>query len=118
MRLSPLLCGRTPEAGFIEEGSGFLASHSKDQPRAAYLHALPESLIERIFPSLPPVAGLIASRDLMLAAPRGGFPKLAGFVAPATIFYARALHPLTEPDVCFPGRTVPKPSRNGFRRML
>jgi len=97
MRLSPLLCGRTPEAGFIEEGSGFLASHSKDQPRAAYLHALPESLIERIFPSLPPVAGLIASRDLMLAAPRGGFPKLAGFVAPATIFStfstrARCIH--------------------------
>jgi hypothetical protein len=79
-----------PEAGFIEEASDFLASHSKDQPRAAYLHALSESFIERIFPSLAPVAGLIASRDLMLAAPRGGFAKLAGFVVPATIFSTRA----------------------------
>ena len=47
-----LRCGRIPEAGFIEEAGDFLASHSKDQPRAAYLHALPESFIERIFPSL------------------------------------------------------------------
>ncbi len=85
-----LRCGRIPEAGFIEEAGDFLASHSKYQPRAAYLHALPESFIERIFPSLAPVAGLIASRDLMLAAPRGGFPKLAGFVAPATMFSTRA----------------------------
>jgi hypothetical protein len=85
-----LRCGRAPDAGFIEEARDFLAGNSKDRPRAAYLHALPESFAERIFPSLAPVAGLIASRDRMLSAPRGGFPKLASFVAPATVFYTRA----------------------------
>lgn len=85
-----LACGRAPEVGFIEEASDFLASNSQDQPRAASLRAAPETFFERVFLSLAPIAGLIASRDLMLRAPRGGFPKLARFVAPSTVFYTRA----------------------------
>jgi hypothetical protein len=85
-----LRCGRTPEAGFIEEASDFLAINTKDPARAACLRTLPENFIERMFPSLAPVTGLIASRDLMLGAPPGGFAKLAGFIAPATSFRARA----------------------------
>lgn len=85
-----LRCGRAPQAGFIEEASDFLASNTKGHARAACLRAEPESFLERIFPSLAPIAGLIASRDLMLRAPLGGFPKLAGFVAPATTFHVRA----------------------------
>jgi hypothetical protein len=85
-----LRCGRAPEAGFIEEARDFLAGNSKDQPRAACVRAVPENFSQRIFPPLAPIAGLIASRDLMLAAPRGGFARLASFVAPATTFHARA----------------------------
>ncbi|HUZ90332.1 MAG TPA: transposase, partial [Methylocella sp.] len=80
-----LRCGRAPEAGFIEEARDFLAENPKDSSRAAFLHAVPESFFERLFPSLAPIAGLIASRDLMLRAPRGGFAKLARFIAPATV---------------------------------
>jgi hypothetical protein len=85
-----LRCGRAPEAGFIEEAGDFLAGNIKDQPRAACLRAVPESFFERIFPSLAPVAGLIASRDRMLGAPRGGFAKLADCIGPAATFHARA----------------------------
>ncbi|MGH6800319.1 MAG: transposase [Methylocella sp.] len=85
-----LRCGRAPEAGFIEEAADFLAAETKDQSRAACLRAAPESFFERIFLSLAPVAGLIAPRHLMLRAPRGGFAKLAGFVAPSTAFHTRA----------------------------
>jgi hypothetical protein len=85
-----LRCGRAPEAGFIEEAADFLAADTKDQSRAACLRAAPESILERIFLSLAPVAGLIASRRLMLRAPRGGFQRLAGFVAPSTAFHTRA----------------------------
>ncbi|MGH6835947.1 MAG: transposase [Methylocella sp.] len=85
-----LRCGRAPEAGFIEEATDFLAADSKDQSRAGCLRTAPESFFERIFLSLAPVAGLIAPRHLMLRAPRGGFQKLAGFVAPATAFHTRA----------------------------
>jgi hypothetical protein len=83
-----LRCGRAPEVGFIEEARDFLAS--KDPSRTAYLRALPESFFERLFPSLAPVAGLIASRDLMLRAPHGGFARLAGFIAPSPTFHAGA----------------------------
>ena len=85
-----LRCGRAPEAGFIEEATDFLAKNTKDQPRAAYLRTIPESFFERIFPSLAPVAGLIASRDSILRAPRGGFRKLARCIVPAATFRTRA----------------------------
>jgi hypothetical protein len=84
-----LRCGRAPEAGFIEEASDFLAGNSKDQPRAACVRAAPESFFERLLPPLAPLVGLIASRNLMLGAPRGGFAKLASFVDPSTAFYTR-----------------------------
>jgi len=85
-----LRCGRAPEAGFIEEAADFLAKNTNDRSRAAHLRAAPESFLERVFPALAPVAGLIANRDLMLRAPRGGFLNLAGFIAPSTAFHIRA----------------------------
>lgn len=85
-----LACGRAPEAGFIEEASDFLAGNSLDQPRAACLRAAPETFFERVFPSLAPITGLIASRDLLLQAPRSGFLKLVRFAAPSTVFDTRA----------------------------
>jgi hypothetical protein len=85
-----LRCGRAPEAGFIEEATNFLAKNAEEKSRTAHLRAAPESFLERVFPPLAAIAGLIASRDLMLRAPRGGFLKLACFVAPATAFRTRA----------------------------
>ena len=85
-----LRCGRAPEAGFIEEAADFLTRNTKDQPRAACLRAVSESFFERIFPSFAPVAGLIASRDRMLGAPRGGFAKLARWIGPVATFQTRA----------------------------
>ncbi|MGQ0443575.1 MAG: transposase [Beijerinckiaceae bacterium] len=85
-----LRCGRAPEAGFIEEAADFLAKNTSDRSRAAHLRAAPESFLERVFPALAPIAGLIANRDLMLRAPRGGFLDLAGFVAPSTLLRTRA----------------------------
>lgn len=85
-----LLCGRAPELGFIEEANDFFGSHTKNKPRAAGLRSAPESFVERLFPSLAPLAGLIGSREVMLRAPRGGFRKLARYIAPARIFRDRA----------------------------
>jgi hypothetical protein len=85
-----LRCGRAPEAGFIEEATDFLAKNTKGKSRAACLRAAPENFFERIFPPLAPVAGLIASRHLMLRAPRGGFRKLARCIDPAATFQTRA----------------------------
>lgn len=85
-----LRCGRAPETGFVEEARDFLAGNSKGQPRAACLRAAPETFLQRLFPPLAPVAGLIASRYVMLQAPRGSFAKLASSVAPSTTFHARA----------------------------
>jgi hypothetical protein len=85
-----LSCGRAPEAGFIEEAADFLAANTKAQSRAACLRAAPESFLERVFLSLAPVAGLIASRNRMLGAPRGGFAELARCIGPAATFRTRA----------------------------
>jgi len=85
-----LRCGFAPESGLVGEASDYLISHSEDQASAACLRAVPEGFLEQIFPALAPIAGLIASRDLMLRAPRGGFSKLTGFVAPVTTFHTRA----------------------------
>jgi hypothetical protein len=85
-----LRCGRAPEAGFIEEVADFVAANCKAQSRAACLCAAPESFLERVFPSLAALAGLIASRDLMLRAPRGGFRKLARCMGPAATLKTRA----------------------------
>ncbi len=85
-----LRCGRIPEAGFIEEAGDFLAKNTKDKTRAACLRATPESFLERVFPSLAAIAGLIASRDSMLRAPRGGFQRLARCIGPAATFRTHA----------------------------
>ena len=85
-----LRCGRAPEAGFIEEAADFLAANTKDKSSTACLRAVPESFIERIFPSAAPLAGLIAPRGLLLRAPCGGFQKLARCIGPATTFQTRA----------------------------
>jgi hypothetical protein len=85
-----LRCGRAPEAGFIEEAGDFLMRNTNDQSRTACLRTAPESFLERVFPSLAAIAGLIASRDRMLGAPRGGFAKLARCIGPAPAFQTRA----------------------------
>lgn len=99
-----LRSGRAPELGFIEEAGDFLmrrrgyalggAKNGGEEPtarlRTASLRSAPESLVERLFPSLAPVAGLIAPRELCLQAPAGGFGALAQFVRPATILRTRA----------------------------
>ncbi|MGH8703644.1 MAG: hypothetical protein ACREVR_21030, partial [Burkholderiales bacterium] len=85
-----LRCGRAPEAGFVEEAGDFLVKNSKDKSRAARLRAAPESFLERVFPSFAALAGLIASRESMLRAPRGGFRKLARCVGPAATLKTRA----------------------------
>lgn len=84
-----LRSGQALEAGFIEEAGDFLTRRHKDKTSTALLRVAPETFLERIFPALAPVAGLIAPRDLMLRAPRGGFQELASFVAPATTFRMR-----------------------------
>jgi hypothetical protein len=83
-------CGHAPEAGFIEEASDYLVRDPKDRARAACLRAAPESFFQRLFPGLAPIAGLIASRNLLLQAPPGSFSTLAAFAAPATSFHTRA----------------------------
>jgi hypothetical protein len=69
---------------------GAMAFETGSKSATACLRAVPERFIERVFPTAAPLAGLIAPRGLLLRAPRGGFAKLAGFVAPATVFRARA----------------------------
>ena len=61
-----------------------------ERDRAARLRAAPENLIERLFPGVAPLAGLIAPRDLCLRAPKGRFATLAHFVDPATTLRTRA----------------------------
>lgn len=83
-----LRAGRAPEGGFIEEAGDFLASGAA--PRVLRLHAAPETLLERLFPDWAPLAGLIAPRDLCLAAPSGRFSALAHHIRPAAAMRARA----------------------------
>jgi hypothetical protein len=85
-----LRCGRAPEPGFIEEATDFLAKNTKDKSRASVLRAAPENFFERIFPPLAPVAGLIASRDIMLRAACSGFQTLARSIGPTTTLRTRA----------------------------
>jgi hypothetical protein len=83
-----LRCGLAPEAGLIEEANDFLLTGGSD--RAAVMRETAGSPLERLFPSLAPVAAIIGSRDLMLRAPRGGFQNLARQTAPSVIFRTRA----------------------------
>jgi hypothetical protein len=85
-----LRCGWAPEAGFIEEARDFLERGTKDSPHVVALRASPESYLERLLPSLAPVAGLVGSRDLMVRTPRGSFEKLVRQIAPAKTFHVRA----------------------------
>ncbi len=82
-----LRSGFAPEAGFIEEATDFLRESSARQTaggHAAILRAAPASFLERLFPRLAPLAGLIAPRErcLDLGAPEG-LAALAHSVAPA-----------------------------------
>jgi hypothetical protein len=84
-----LRCGFAPEAGFIEEAQGLLKANAKVS-QAASLRSAPCGFLERVFPSLSPVAGLIASRDDLLRASPCGFQKLARRIAPVTILRTHA----------------------------
>jgi hypothetical protein len=93
-----LRSGRAPEAGFIEEAGDFLrmrifsnkGSLRSERSLAARLRGVPENFLERIFPELAPLAGLISPRDLCLRAPAGRFGALANFIDPATTLRTRA----------------------------
>lgn len=86
-----LRSGHAPERGFIEEAGDFLAERDRSGISSARLHAVPEGFLERLFPRLAPLAGLIAPRDLCLRAPSGTFRTLARHVgkAPALRSVAR-----------------------------
>lgn len=76
-----LRSGHAPEAGFIEEAGDFISRRGHaPEVRTARLHAAPEAFLERLFPRLAPLAGLIASRDLCLSAPSGPFRSLVRHV--------------------------------------
>jgi hypothetical protein len=86
-----LRSGHAPEPGFIEEAWDFLAGRGgASRIRSARLHAVPERFLERLFPRLAPLAGLIAPRELCLRAPNGGFPMLARSIGAAVTLRAGA----------------------------
>jgi hypothetical protein len=79
-----LRSGHAPELGFIEEVGDFISGRGGASAlRAARLHAAPEAFLERLFPRLAPLAGLIAPRDLCLGAPAGRFDILVRHVGKA-----------------------------------
>jgi hypothetical protein len=86
-----LRSGHAPGQGFIEEVDDFLSGPNRGSlPRTARLHTEPETFIERLFPRLAPIAGLIAPRDLCLGAPNGRFEILVRHVGKTTSFRACA----------------------------
>lgn len=87
-----LRSGHAPGAGFIEEAGDLVSGRGGAAgTRAARLHVAPEAFPERLFPSLAPLAGLIAPRDLCLRAIPGTFRHLVRHVgkAPALRSVAR-----------------------------
>ena len=85
-----LLSARAPEAGFIEEVNDFLGRSANAPLRVAGLRASPERFLERLFPSLTKIAGLIAARDLLLREACSGFQDLVRSVGATTILHTRA----------------------------
>ncbi|WP_395666430.1 transposase [Methylocella sp.] len=75
-----LRAGFAPQQGFIEEAGDFL---QVDRAGTAFLRAVPERLLERLFPRAAPLAGLIAPRERCLRALAGDLSALAVAVAPA-----------------------------------
>ena len=73
-----LRSGHAPEPGFIEEAGDFVSARGgPSRARAARLYVAPEAFLERLFPRLAPLAGLIAPRDLCLEVPASTFKSLA-----------------------------------------
>lgn len=89
-RIFLLCCGHAPEPGFIEEVNDLLAQAGASKLHAAELLAAPESILERLFPSRAPVAGIIASREWLLHTPYEGFQELARNLGQATTLRTRA----------------------------
>jgi hypothetical protein len=85
-----LRSGRVPEAGFIEEAEDFLALQKGEPLPPALLRAVPENFFQRLFPSRAPIAGLLASREICLLAPRGGLYELARFTRAKITLRTRA----------------------------
>jgi hypothetical protein len=88
-----LRSGFAPQDGFIEEVGDFLnvlALAKNGREQAALLRAAPEKLIERLFPSAAPLAGLIAPRKKSLAAHAGGLAALARAIVPSMTLRTRA----------------------------
>jgi len=87
-----LRSGHAPELSFIEEAGDFVSGRGgTSRTRTARLHVAPEAFLERLFPRLAPLAGLIAPRDLCLLAPPSTFKNLVRHVgkAPALRSVAR-----------------------------
>ena len=66
-----LRAGRAPEAGFIDEIGDFLARSDAGQ-RGALMRDRPETFWTRTMPVLSPVVGVIAARQRMMEAGKGG----------------------------------------------
>lgn len=81
-----LRAGFAPQQGFVEEAGDLLQSEAV---RAAILRAAPERFLERLFPRLAPLAGLIAPRERCLRTPAANMSGLA-----------RALSPVSTMRVC------------------
>jgi len=87
-----LRSGHAPGLGFIEEAGDFVSARgSTSRTRTARLYVAPEAFLERLFPRLAPLAGLIAPRDLCLQAPPSTFKSLVRHIgkAPALRSVAR-----------------------------
>jgi len=81
-----LRSGHVPELGFITEAGDFISGRGRTSGvRTARLHAAPEQFLERLFPRIAPLAGLIAPRDLCLRAPSGTFQGLVHHVGKAAV---------------------------------
>jgi hypothetical protein len=81
-----LRSGCALDAGFIEEARDFLRSGST----FAKLRTAPETFVERLFPDMAPLAGLIAPRARCLDAPPGRLDTLARSIGKARVLRSRA----------------------------
>ena len=87
-----LLAGFVPEAGFIDETEDFLLAAGvsdngapmQGAPQAAALRRQPEGFWQRVIPSLAPVAGIIAARDVLQAVASDDLARMTRAVSAAT----------------------------------
>lgn len=81
-----LRSGCALDGGFVEEARDFLRSGGT----SAQLRAAPETFLERLFPDMAPLAGLIAPRARCLDALPGRLDRLARSIGRARVLRSRA----------------------------